>query len=298
MDVITMLKSMTGYGRDVFQIGSTTVTVEIRTVNHRFLDFTAKIPRSFLFLEDKIKKVVQSFFQRGRIEVFIGIEGEGFVKKSLKVDWHLMDQYMEQINNAQKSYQLKGDIPASIVSSLPELIEIQEKEQQPDQLKDSILESVTCACEQVKTMQMQEGNYLDEDIKKRIENIKYLVASLKERRNIVIEEYRDRIQVRIEEQIEDTIQLDQTRMHQEIALLAEKGDITEEITRLLSHIDHFIETMDSKEPVGRKLDFILQEMHRETNTIGSKSTDPKISKWIILLKGDIEKIKEQVQNIE
>lgn len=288
---------MTGYGRDVLQIGDTTITVEIRSVNHRYLDFIIKTPRSFMFLEEKIKKVIHSFFQRGRVEVFIEIAGEHFVKKSLRTDWDLMDQYMEQVKKAMERYHLVGDIPTTMITNQLDLIVVQEVEEQPDQLQDVIIMSIERACEQVQSMQSNEGSYLIKDIKERMQQMQNMVVSLKTRRRIVTEEYRERIQQRIDEYLGDTANLDHTRIHQEIALLAEKGDITEEITRLLSHIDHFFVTMDSNDAMGRKLDFIMQEMHRETNTIGSKSMDPKISEWTIALKGDIEKIKEQVQNI-
>lgn len=288
---------MTGYGREVLQIEDTMVTVEIRSVNHRYLDFSVKAPRSLVYLEDKIKKVIHSSFKRGRVEVFIEVAGEGFVKKSLTTDWDLMDQYMEQVKKAKERYHLIGDIPTTMITNLPDLIVVQEIEEQPDQLQDAIMMSVERACEQVQSMQSTEGSYLIKDIKERMQQMQNIVFSLKARRNIVTEEYRGRIQQRIDEYLVDTVNLDHTRIHQEIALLAEKGDITEEITRLLSHINHFFVTIDSKEAMGRKLDFIMQEMHRETNTIGSKSMDPKISEWIISLKGDIEKIKEQVQNI-
>ncbi|MEC5422751.1 YicC family protein [Virgibacillus sp. C22-A2] len=293
-----MVRSMTGYGRSVLRLEKTTVTVEIRSVNHRYLDFTAKIPRSFLFLEDKLKRIVQSKFQRGSIDVFISIEGEGFLEKSLKADWELMDYYMETLKKAKDRYNLSGEIPAAVITTLPELITVQEIDNQPDDLKASILSSVDKACEQVAAMRREEGTFLMEDVKERIAAIQKTVMHLQLRRQNVIEEYRERIQSRVNDYLKHVVNIDESRIHQEIALLAEKGDITEEITRLFSHIDHFSATISTDGAVGRKLDFITQEMHREANTIGAKSMDAAISESTVSLKSEIEKIKEQLQNIE
>lgn len=298
MDVINMVMSMTGYGQDVFHLGNTTVTVEIRSVNHRFLDFTAKIPRSLLFLEDKIKRILQSYFQRGRMEVYINVQGDGLVQKELYTDWDLMDKYIDQIKSAKARYGLAGEIPATFMSTIPDLLSVHEVENQSDELNDAIIASTKRACKQVLLMRKEEGGFLLKDLNGRMRAIQETVFQLQTRRENVIEEYRDRIQSRINNYIGENDIMDQARLHQEVALLAEKGDITEEITRLLSHIDHFFETIELNNAIGRKLDFIMQEMHRETNTIGSKSTDGKIGIWIVSLKSEIEKIKEQIQNIE
>lgn len=298
MDVINMVMSMTGYGQDVFHLGNTTVTVEIRSVNHRFLDFTAKIPRSLLFLEDKIKRILQSYFQRGRMEVYINVQGDGLVQKELYTDWDLMDKYIDQIKSAKARYNLSGEIPVTIMPEIPDLLSVQETENYSDELKNSITTSAKRACEQLLLMRKEEGSFLLKDVSNRMLEIQETVSHLQTRRESVIEEYRDRIQSRIYNYLGENDVIDQTRLHQEIALLAEKGDITEEITRLQSHIDHFIETIELNDAIGRKLDFIMQEMHREANTVGSKSTDAKIGVWIVSLKSEIEKIKEQIQNIE
>ncbi|MFD1038044.1 YicC/YloC family endoribonuclease [Virgibacillus byunsanensis] len=293
-----MGNSMTGYGRDVLTDENTTVTVEIRTVNHRFLDFSAKIPRSLLFLEDKIRKIIQSYFQRGRIEVYIGIEGEGFVRKHLKTDWDLLEQYVEQLTKVKNIHHIPGEIPISVISSMPELISVEEMQEHPDGIKDAILNSTKNACEQVVKMRNEEGTHLIRDIVNIMETMQTTVSLLHSSRSSVIEEYRERIHNRLKDYLNENIPLEDSRIYQEIALLAEKGDITEEITRLQSHIDLFKETIKQEGTIGRKLDFISQEMHREANTIGSKSTDAKIGEWVVSLKGDIEKIKEQIQNIE
>lgn len=293
-----MIKSMTGYGDHVLHIENTTIRVEIRSVNHRFLDFNAKIPHSFLSLEDKVKKIIQSYFERGRIEVYIGIEGDGFNQKKIKTDWDIMDSYMEQINLAKDRYQLNGDISPTILTAIPHIISVQEIEHQPKGLEDSIIAGTKQACVQVHSMRMEEGSYLFDDLKARMDTIYDIVKVLHKHSYQVLREYRERIESRINELLKDRAIIEHARIHQEIVLLAEKGDITEEITRLFSHIEHIKTTLENVGAVGRKLDFISQEMLREANTIGSKSTDAKISESTIALKNEIEKIKEQVQNIE
>lgn len=293
-----LVKSMTGYGTSTFQYDSTSITVEIRSINHRFLDIIPKYPKTFLYLEDKIKKRVKSFFQRGRIELHIEIEGKNFVNKSIVTDWDLLDQLVQQIRDAQKRYNLSEDIPVSYMTNLPDIISVQENEEKPSELQEMVLACIDEACEQVLTMRIEEGKNLLEDIVKRIASVRSMVTLLEERREAVIVEYRKRVQERITDFVDGMMNLEQSRIYQEIAILAEKGDITEEITRLHSHIEQIDELCRSREPIGRKLDFIIQEMNREVNTIGSKSTDTKIGELTVSLKSEIEKIKEQVQNIE
>ncbi|HEX6593880.1 MAG TPA: YicC/YloC family endoribonuclease [Bacillota bacterium] len=288
---------MTGYGNDTIHVDETMVTVEIRTVNHRFFDFHAKIPQTLLFMEDKIKRLVQSYVERGRIDVYIRIQGSSFLQKTLQTDWDLMDQYVHLLQNVKERYQLTEDKSRAIVPEIPDLITIEEYEKTPPELIDCIMESIERTCQQVLQMRQEEGRFLINDIKKRMKSIQDMLLLVEGRRKYVIQEYRERIEERLVEYLDDT-SIDPARMHQEIALLAEKGDITEETTRLHSHIHHFFETVEEGGAIGRKLEFIIQEMQRETNTIGSKSIDCKIGEWTVQLKSDMEKVKEQIQNIE
>lgn len=293
-----MVNSMTGYGRDIIHIGSTTITVEIRSVNHRFLDFFMKTPSSLLFLEEKIKEVINTQFFRGRIEVFIKIEGDSFTEKELKVDWNLIDQYIDEIKNAQDRYGLSHEIPTTVLSTMTDLFTVHETEEHSEKLSGFVLECVSTASKQVVSTREQEGLYLLKDITLRIEEVAHIISLIKERQSDVLIEYKAKILARIEGHLSDMISVDDTSLISEIALLAEKGDITEEITRLESHIKHFYKTIDKNESIGRTIDFIVQEMQRETNTIGAKSLDAKTSEWVVLLKGENEKIREQIQNIE
>ncbi|MCT2538024.1 YicC family protein [Aquibacillus koreensis] len=294
-----MVTSMTGYGRDEIIINETNIAVEIRSVNHRFLDVSMKMPRSLLVLEEKLKKVVQSFFQRGRIEVFVTMNGEELISRTLLVNWDLMDQYIEKIQEAKSRYNLNGNIPVDVLTKIEDVFSVQEQSEYDETVYHSVEKVLTTACRQVEQMRQEEGREIKKDLAGRIDFIEKTVKELGERRDIVIIEYRDRIIQRIKTYIEDESYVtDESKLYQDIAVLAEKGDITEEVTRLHSHVHQFLQTMSQKDAIGRKLDFILQEMHRETNTIGSKSNDVKNSELVVLLKSEIEKIKEQIQNVE
>lgn len=298
LEVIRMVKSMTGYGRSMKQLDDTTIIVEIRTVNHRFLDMSTKMPRSLLYLEDPINKVIQKDFQRGRVDVYVNIEGTGLTTRTLNVDWDLMDQYISQLETAKERYNLQGEISVGTLTEMDDLFSVQEQEEHEDQMKIAILDAVGEATEQVSGMRAQEGVALLEDMENRLNMIQTTVKKLESRRNIVIEETRGRIKNRIEEYTQEALGDQDSRILHEVGLLAEKGDIAEETTRMFSHVDQFRQTLQETSAIGRKLDFIVQEMNRESNTIGSKSTDAKISEWVVLLKSEIEKIKEQVQNVE
>ncbi|GGC90911.1 hypothetical protein GCM10007216_22130 [Thalassobacillus devorans] len=293
-----MVTSMTGYGRETVDLEETRISLEVRAVNHRFLDISTKMPRSFLFLEDKMKKVIQQSIRRGKIDIFVTVDGEGLVSQKLKVDWNLVDQYMERLEEMQARYGLSGELTVDLVTKLEEVFTVQEEEQDESRLESTLLTTLGAAVEKVVQMRAQEGAALKQDMLDRLSRIHQVIDKLSGRREIVIESYRERIKARIEQYVEEELKAEESRILQDVALLAEKGDITEEITRLRSHIEQFNDTMENKDAIGRRLDFIVQEMHREVNTIGSKSNDAKISEWVVLLKSEIEKIKEQVQNVE
>ncbi len=290
--------SMTGYGIDTFRMEETSITVEVRSINSRYLDFVPKIPRTLHHLEVEIKRIIQNYFQRGRIEVYISIAGDYLTQKKLHADWGLMDQFIEHLKQAKEKYELSEDIPLSVLSSVDDLFTIEEFKKDSDQLNPLLLQSITRASQQVLSSRQSEGAFLQKDIQNRIKTIENMLKSIEVRKEDVYVHYRERIKNRIQQHIGDTLGIDSAYLVQEVALLAEKGDIAEEITRLHSHIHHFRMVVDQQSPMGRKLDFITQEMHREINTIGSKSVDSKISEAIVVMKSEVDKIKEQVQNIE
>lgn len=296
--MIVLLKSMTGYGKSTVEVGDTKIHVEIRSVNHRFLDITTKMPHALLFMEERLKQVVKGLLTRGRVDIFVTLEGETFIEKKIDVNWKIVDQYFTRLKDIQRRYDLTGDISIDMVSKLDHVFSEKEMENDADEWQMALLEAMDNAARQLVEMRLKEGHELYEDLKKRITEVRRWLSSLDERRPMVIEEYKERIRARIEEYTKEQLRPDETKILQEVALLAEKGDITEELTRLQSHFIQFEGTLSMDEPVGRRLDFIVQEMHREVNTIGSKSNDGKMTEMVVNLKSEMEKVKEQVQNIE
>lgn len=289
---------MTGYGNKTFHLDDLTLTVEIRSVNSRYLDFIAKIPRSLYELELEMKKIIQKYFERGRVELYISTKGSLLEERSLYVDWDLMDEFFAQVGEIKNRYDLKGDIPLSIITTMDELFSIKEEKKTDAHIHNFILQSIEEVVQQVQATRQSEGTFIMRDIMERLKAIEEKVKQIDERKLVVYEGYHDRIKERIESHLNENISIDENHLMQEIALLAEKSDITEEITRLYSHLEHFKQTANQSNAIGRKLDFIIQEIHRESNTIGSKSVDPTISEWVVQIKSNLEKIKEQVQNIE
>src|SRR5699024_1942441 len=296
--VIKMIKSMTGYGIDQFHVEETLITIEIRTVNNRYLDIVSKIPRSFMYLENEMKQVIQSYFDRGRVELFLTLSGEYITDKKLTVDWNLMDQYFSELKTIKERYSLDGSIPIEMVSQLKDLFVVHKTNEKITTLDDKIIESIKRTCEQVNSNRVNDGAYLIADIQNRIIDITHMLKELETLQPKVSIDYRKRVERRIEEYVGSRLTLDDSQLHQEIAILAEKGDITEELIRMFSHLEQFQVIIDEAGPLGRRLDFIAQEMHREVNTIGAKSIDSKISNLIVNIKNELEKIREQIQNIE
>lgn len=289
---------MTGYGKESISVGETRLNIEIRSVNHRFLDISTKVPRSLFFLEDRLKGEVREKLSRGRIDIFVTIEGRGLFEKEVDVDWTIMDQYIKKLEEIKGRYNLTGDISIDMVSKLEGAFSVLEVEEESDDLSEALLSALTKSLERLLTMRINEGSRLKLDLQERIMNIQTILEKLEARRPQVVEEYKEKIRLRIEEYTKESIQPEDTRILQEVGILAEKGDVTEEVTRLHSHISQFSQTLSNEEPIGRRLDFIVQEMHREVNTIGSKSNNSDVTNWVVDLKSEIEKIKEQVQNVE
>ncbi|HLR54155.1 MAG TPA: YicC/YloC family endoribonuclease [Pseudogracilibacillus sp.] len=296
--VMMLVKSMTGYGRDTFHIDDTTITVEIKSVNSRYLDFAPKMPRELQAYEQEIKKKIQAYFERGRIEVYVSVSGGALAHKEIQIDWELMDQYVAHLQQVKERYQLDETVPLSVIANEEALFTIQEKESSPTSLHILLTDSVERVAQKVLNNRISEGTYLMHDIRNRIRQIEEQLKEIEANQPSINVEYRKRIRNRIEDHIDKDMNINESNLIQEIAVLAERGDIQEELTRLFSHLAHFEKVAEHSSAVGRKLDFITQEMHREANTIGSKSVDASISETIVSIKSDIEKIKEQIQNIE
>jgi uncharacterized protein (TIGR00255 family) len=287
---------MTGYGRSNKSTDGLSVTIELKTVNHRFSEHQLRIPRQMIRLEDKIKKVIASRIKRGRVELFAGIEGEGAVSRKVNVDWDLLDEYYQYIMQIKERYHLSEGPSIADLASREDLLSIQEEDAADGKLEAMVIEAVEEAAAQLVYMRKAEGAELEKDIRVQLEKLQACLAQLKNLAPLVIKQYGDRLEKKMTEFLGG--QIDQNRILAEVAVFSDKADINEEITRLESHIGQFGSTLLLDEPVGRKLDFLLQEMNREANTIGSKANDSSIAREVVEMKSLLEKMKEQVQNIE
>ncbi len=290
-----MIKSMTGYGRGE-NIGKYHWIVEIRSVNHRFLDIFVRLPKPWLFLEEKVKNYIKGKIVRGRIDVFINLYNEN-VPVNIKIDKTLVNNYYKKLIELKDEIGFEGPISLSLLSLMPNIFNVEEEFPTEQELWDTLVPPIDDALENLFKMREKEGENLWKYLYKRLEIIKNRTQLIEERAKVVPAEYRKKLMFNLEQLCSD-ISLDQQRIEMEVALFAEKACITEEIVRLNSHLDQMKELVNSEEAVGRKMDFIAQEMFREVNTIAAKSLDCGISKEVIEIKSELEKIREQIQNIE
>lgn len=291
-----MVISMTGFGRGRSQSEKYTVTVEIKTVNHRFLEFNIRIPRQLIKMEDKIKKTIAPQLSRGRVEVFVTIDGQGIYSQKVNVNWELLDEYYKVVTKIQEKYHLRNDITVSDLLELDDIISIDEKDTGTEELEALILEATEIAATALKQMRQTEGDALAKDVTGHLRNFRNKLQKVRDFAPLVVQQYAERLRKRMEEFAEG--ELDEARIVNEVAIFADKADISEELARLSSHIEQFGRSMKVDESIGRKLDFYLQEMNREVNTIGSKANDASIALEVVEMKSLLEKMKEQVQNIE
>lgn len=289
---------MTGYGKHQLDSNGSHIVVEMRSVNNRYLDIITKIPRAWSHLEVDMKKILQTHFERGRIEITISSTPNAFSQRKLQLDWQLLNQFVENMQQVKQTYNLDGDISLDTLMTMEEIFLIEEADEDIGLADEEILQLVNTACDHLKTHRTSEGQYLIKDMQARMQTIHALLEQIEANQQIIQAHYRERMLERITSFMESHVEVDESTLVKELAILAEKGDITEEVTRLFSHLDHFTAIIQTDGAMGRKLDFITQEMHREANTIGAKSIDPALSNTIVTLKSEIEKIKEQIQNIE
>ncbi len=287
---------MTGFGRGRAESDLYVVTVEIKTVNHRFSEINIRMPRQLLKIEDKMKKKINQYIRRGRAEVYVSLEGDGVITRKLHVDWHLIDEYVQFLKQAQRMFALEDKITLDHLLSRPDLVHIEENEAENEGLEELVLLATEEAARQLIQMRLAEGVILNNDLQLITKKLEKAVAELQTHAPKVVQLYKDRVSKRLQEYVNG--QVDEGRILTEVAIFAEKADINEEITRLTSHIQQFTQTLNMDEPIGRKLDFLVQEMNREANTIGSKANDAAIAKKVVEIKSYLEKLKEQVQNIE
>ncbi|MGM9522077.1 MAG: YicC/YloC family endoribonuclease [Oscillospiraceae bacterium] len=292
-----MIKSMTGYGSASGTSGKLEITVELRSVNNRFLDCTVKLPRVYTVLEDGIKTRVQSVISRGKVDVFITIDASKADNVTISVNESLADAYVSAIKQLSERYCLPNDVTAVSLSRMQDVLYVTKTETDVEQLGKDIDEILSRALADFDSMRVREGEKLYNDICSRADAIERLVAQAEERSPITVAEYRERLTKRLKEVLENT-KLDEARILTEAAIFADRVAVNEETVRLHSHIAQLRQLLNSDVPVGRKLDFLVQEFNREANTLGSKGNDLEMARIVVDLKAEIEKVREQIQNVE
>ena len=292
-----MIKSMTGYGRAEETVEGCTITVELRSVNNRYLDCNVRIPRLYLFAEEAIKSRVQGTISRGKVDVFVTLDHTGAEKVQVSVNRAAADGYYTALKELAGAYGLADDISVSLLSRFPDVLLAEKAEEDVEQTAKDICSVLDRALADFDQMRSREGERLKADISARAAAIEEKVALVEERSPQTVAEYREKLEARMNEVLANT-QLDPARILTEAAIFADKVAVDEETVRLRSHIDQLRSMLDKGGATGRRLDFLIQEFNREANTIGSKCSDLEISRLVVDIKADIEKIREQVQNIE
>lgn len=294
-----MIKSMTGFGRGEYSDGKRNVTAEIRTVNHRYADITVKMPKRYSFAEEAVKSIVKEKIRRGKAEVAIMFETLTEADITVRLNEPVARQYLENLKQMQQSFGLKGDIDIQLLSSMPDVLKAIPDVEDEDEIRSVICEAVRRAADANDAMRITEGQRLSEDLLQRGELIRSIVDKIGTRAPMVAEEYVQKLRERIQELLDGAAEIPEERILTEAAIFADKANITEELVRLDSHMKQLRQILtESEGPAGKKLDFLVQEMNREANTIGSKANDLEITSLMLETKSEIEKIREQVQNIE
>lgn len=289
--------SMTGYGKGVSKREGKTITVELKTVNHRFLDCNFKLPRTFLFVEDRVRKAISSAISRGHVDMFLTYEQTAVDEGAYTVDSELAINYLAAAQKLSLATGLVNDLTLSSLLKVPDIVTKEQAVEDEDLLAEMTLEALKQALDNLKIMREREGLALKADISRKLDNIASSLAIIKEFAPLVVKDYREGLNARIAEVVAPT-QVDMQRLATEVALYADHCAIDEEITRLGTHITNMRVLLDADEPVGRKMDFLVQEFNRETNTIGSKANDMRITGQVLAIKNEIEKMREQAANIE
>ncbi len=291
------MHSMTGYGKGVSKRDGKTITIEIKTVNHRFLDCNIKLPRNFLFVEDRVKKAVSSAISRGHVDLYLTYEQSSTDEGAYTVDLELANNYLTAVRQLENGTGLANDVTLSTLLRVGDIVTRQQSVEDEDLLAEMTLEAAREALVNLKVMREKEGQSQKTDIASKLGTIEACLDRIKEFAPKVVEDYRELLNARIAEVVEPSL-VDKQRLATEVALYADHCAIDEEITRLSTHISNMRSLLEATEPVGRKMDFLVQEFNRETNTIGSKANDMRITKEVLAIKNEIEKMREQAANIE
>ena len=294
---MTLIKSMTGYGRAVEMVNGREFTVEIRSVNNRYLDCTVKLPKQLSFAEDAVKQAVKQSVSRGKVDVFITLRSEGGLDAKVSLNAAMVEGYLAAMNQMAETYGITNDITVSVIARMPDVFSIEKPEVDEEQLKADLLAVVGKALEGYDNMRAVEGAALDADLRSRGETIKTLVGQVEAGNGQTVIDYRTRLENKLREVLANTA-IDEGRILTEAAIFADKVAVDEETVRLRSHLKQMNSMLSGGGAVGRKLDFLLQEMNREANTIGSKCSDVNLARIVVDIKAELEKIREQTQNIE
>ncbi len=292
-----MARSMTGFGRATVETGNMTVSVELKSVNHRYFELYSRVPRTYGFLDEKIKTYLQGRVGRGKIECSVGIEALDSDDVVVQVNHSLAKAYLSALNEIADTYELKKDIAATTLTRFSDVLSVHKEEADEEAVWAAVLPALSQACDNFIAMREREGEKLKNDILSRADYILEMVSFIEERSPQTVAEYNEKLKVKIADLLKDA-KVDEQRLLTEAAIFADKVAVDEETVRLRSHVEQLHHMFDETEAIGRKMDFLVQEINRETNTIGSKCSDMDITKRVLDMKAEIEKIREQVQNVE
>lgn len=293
-----MLKSMTGYGKGEYENELYRFEVEIKSVNHRYNDVSVKLPRHISYLEDSIKRVVKDRITRGKVDVYINLEYISESAVDVKVDVALAKAYKDALEEIRHELDLEDGVRLNNILLLNEVVKTERKSVDEELIADCLFNALNMALDRITEMREKEGQELKNDMLNKLDKIRNHLDIIEERAPDLVIETRNKLRERINELLDNSMTIDEDRLNTEIAIFADKTSIDEEIVRIKSHIKQFKSILEEDDAVGRKLDFLIQEFNREINTIGSKASDIIISKHVVEFKAELEKIREQVQNIE
>ena len=291
-----MIKSMTGFGRGKYENEGRTYTVEIKSVNHKYSDINVRLPRFLNSVEDKIRKRVAEVISRGKIDIFISFENYSSSGTTIRINKELAKEYIKELKSLAEEAELRFDLNVIDVSKFPEILKLEDEDNE-ELIAQEVMIALDDALEKFVSMRELEGQKLVEDIERRIYLIQEKVNEVTNFSSTLVEEYMARLQTRVNELLAPGV-VDEARLLQEIVIFSDKSSIEEELTRLKSHISQFLELIKQSSPIGKKIDFLIQEINREVNTIGSKANSLDITNKVIEIKTEVENIREQIQNIE
>ena len=292
-----MIKSMTGYGRAVGAFADKQITVEVRSVNNRYLDCAVKLPRLYAFCEDAVKQAVKQSVTRGKVDVFVTVNLIQSADVRIGLNRPVLEGYLDALRSIAEGYPVRDDVSVSTLSRLPDVFTVEKAEQDEDLLKEQLLGVVSQALQSYDAMRRTEGEALARDLSAKADLILERVAFVEARSPRSVAEYREKLYAKMQEVLASST-VDEARIITEAAIFADKVAVDEETVRLRSHLDQLRVMLSAAESIGRKLDFLMQEINRETNTIGSKCADLEIARTVVDMKAELEKIREQIQNIE